>query len=70
MNKMEVVLYRASYNSTQNMYAAYICVSKPFVSLINIITVICNCLQCNNDEYCTYNGRKHVNSESLDILRS
>ena len=27
------------------MYAAYTCVNKPFVSLVNIITVICNCLQ-------------------------
>ena len=58
MNKMELVLYRTSYNytvitrysmSTQNMYATYKCVSKPFVSLINVITVICNCLQYNND---------------------
>ena len=36
----------------QNMYATYTCVNKPFASLISIITVVCNCLQYNNDVYC------------------
>ena len=51
------------------MLRIHIHVIKPLINIITVITVICNCLQYNNDEYCTYNGRKHVNSEFLDTKK-